>query len=121
AKQGKPDQALEHYRKAVQLDPSDVPSRIRIGEMLDTAQDIEGAIAMYTEVSGIEPSAEIQRRLNALEARAAYLRWPAESRGLPGSSAIARGDLAAIIGIKLEPLLAMVPPQPVVITDTRNH
>jgi Tfp pilus assembly protein PilF len=121
AKQGKPDQALEHYRKSVQLDPSDVQSRIRIGEMLETAQDIEGAIAIYNEVNGLEPSAEIQRRLNALEARAAYLKLPAEYRALPEEPAITRGDLAAIIGIKLEPLLGMVPPQPVVITDTRNH
>ena len=121
AKQGKPEQALEHYRKAVQLDPTDVQSRIRIGEMLETAHDIEGAIAIYNEVSGLEPSAEIQRRLNALAALAAYLKLPAEYRALPETPAITRGDLAALIGIKLEPLLAMVPPQPVVITDTRNH
>jgi tetratricopeptide (TPR) repeat protein len=120
AKQGKPDQALGHYRKAVQLDPSDVQSRIHIGEMLEASHDIEGAMAAYNEVNSLEPSTEIQRRLNALEARAAYLRLPAEYRAIPEAQAITRGDLAALIGIRLQGLLTLVPAQPVVITDTRN-
>jgi tetratricopeptide (TPR) repeat protein len=121
ARQGKTALSLGHFRKAIELDPSDVPARVRIAEMLDVQGDIEGAIAMYNEAHALEPSAEIRRRLAALEARAAYLRLPAEYRAIPDAPAITRGDLAALIGIGLQPLLATVAAQPVVITDTRTH
>ncbi len=121
SKQGKTSEALEHYKKAIQLDPSDVQSRVRIAEVLESRDDIEGAIAMYSEASGIEPSSEISRRIGALEARAAYLRLPAEYRAIPDSQSISRGELAALIGLRLEGLLASVPAQPVVITDIRDH
>lgn len=120
SKQNKADQALEHYRKAVQLDPSDVPSRMRIGEMLDARGDIDGALAIYAEANRLEPSGEISKRIETLEARAAYLRLPAEYRAIPDAASITRGDLASLIGLRLEPLLASVPPQTVLITDTRQ-
>jgi tetratricopeptide (TPR) repeat protein len=121
AKQGKTDQALARYRRAIELDPSDVSSHVRIGEMLEARSDVEGAMAMYTEAYGLEPNPEIRRRIMALEARLAYLRLPAEYRAIPGHPSITRGDLASLIGIRLEPLLRAVPARPVVITDTRNH
>ncbi len=121
SKQGKIDVALDHYKKAIQLDSSDVQSRIRIAEVLEARDDIPGATAMYNEANSLEPSAEITRRIAALDARAAYLRLPAEYRAIPDSTSISRGELAALIGLRLEGLLGSVPPQPVVITDTRDH
>jgi tetratricopeptide (TPR) repeat protein len=120
AKQGKGDQALEHYRKAVQLDAADVASIIRIAETLESRDDIEGAVAMYNQANSLEPSAEVGRRLAALEARAAYLRLPAEYRAIPESMSITRGELASLIGLRLPDLVASAPAQPVLITDTRN-
>ena len=121
SKQGMAEQALGHYRKALELDPFDVQSRMRIGDLLDAGNDLEGAIAMYTEANRLEPSDEIRRRLSEFEARAAYLRLPTEYRNIPDDPAITRGDLAALIDIRLEPLLNTAPAQAVVITDTRNH
>jgi tetratricopeptide (TPR) repeat protein len=120
-RQGKTDQALARFRRAVELDPSDTTSRIRIGEILDGRGDLEGALAMYVQANDLEPSAELRRRMAALEARLAYLKLPAEYRAIPGHPAITRGDLASLIGITLEPLLASAPAQPVVITDARDH
>jgi len=121
AKQNKTDAALEHYRKALQLDSSDVESRMHIGEILQARDDVSGAIAMYTEAASLDSSPEIRKRIMALEARAAYLKLPAEYRALPEQHSITRGDLAALVGIRLEPLVARAPVQPVVVTDTRNH
>ena len=121
AKQGKTDQAMQHYRTSIQLDPADVSSRVHVAEMLEARGDVEGAMAMYTEAYGLDPNPDIRRRLAALEARAAYLRLPAEYRALGDQPAITRGDLAALIGIRLEALLATAPPQAVLVTDTRNH
>lgn len=120
-RQGKTDEALARYRTALQIDPSDVASRMRIAEVLDARGDLEGAMALYTDAYALEPNPEIRRRIGALEARLAYLRLPAEYRAIPENPSITRGDLAALIGIRLESLLNMVPAQPVVITDARNH
>lgn len=121
AKQGKTDQALARYRRAVELDASDVGSRIRIGEILEARSDIEGAVAIYTEANLLEPTIDLRRRLTALEARRAYLRLPAEYRAIPEDPSLTRGDLASLIGIRLEALLNSVPLRPVVVTDTRTH
>jgi tetratricopeptide (TPR) repeat protein len=120
-KQGKLDQAMQHYRMSIQLDPADVSSRIHVAEMLEARSDVEGAMAMYTEAYGLEPTPDVRRRMAALDARAAYLRLPAEYRALPDAPSITRGDLAAVIGIRLEELLATAPGQVEVLTDTRNH
>jgi Flp pilus assembly protein TadD len=121
SKQGKTDQALARYRKAIELDPADSASRVRVGEILDARGDLEGAIKMYQEANGLEPTSELRRRIAALDARLAYLRLPAEYRAIPETASITRGDLASLIGLRLESLLNAVPPQPVVITDIRNH
>ena len=121
AKQGKTDQALARYRRVVEMDPTDVTSRIRIGEILDARGDLAGALAMYAEANNLEPGAELRRRMTAIEARLAYLKLPAEYRAIPESSSVTRGDLASLVGIRLASLLAAVPAQPVVITDARNH
>jgi Tfp pilus assembly protein PilF len=121
ARQGNTDQALQHYRTSIQLDPADISSRVHVAEILEARDDVEGATAMYTEAYGLEPSTEIKRRLDALAGRAAYLRLPAEYRALPDQPSITRGDLAALIGIRLEALMAGAPPQAEVVTDIRMH
>lgn len=121
AKQGKTEQALARYRRVVEMDPSDVASRIRIGEMLDARGDLPGARQMYAEANSLEPTAELRRRLAAIDARLAYLKLPAEYRAIPEYSSITRGDLASLIGIRLSAVLQRAPDQAVVITDARNH
>jgi tetratricopeptide (TPR) repeat protein len=121
AKQGKTDQALAHYRRVIELEPSDVSSRVRAGEILDARNDLEGAMKLFGEANDLEPSADLRRRIAALEERLAYLRLPAEYRALPESPAISRGDLASLIGLRLSPQLQAAPVRAVVITDARNH
>jgi tetratricopeptide (TPR) repeat protein len=120
-RQGKTDQALARYHRAVEMDPSDATSRVRIGEILDSRGDLGGAMKMYVEANGLEPTPELRRRMAALEARLAYLKLPEEYRAIPGTPAITRGDLASLIGIRLERLLQEVPAQAVLIIDTRTH
>jgi Tfp pilus assembly protein PilF len=121
AKQNKTDQALARYRKAIELDPSDSASRVRVGEILDARGDIEGAMKSYQEANSLDPSPELRRRIAALDARLAYLRLPAEYRAIPESASITRGDLASLIGLRLDGLLNSVAAQPVLITDAMNH
>ena len=120
-KQGKTDEALARYRRVIEMDPTDVASRIRIGEILDARGDLAGAREIYMEAQNLEPSAELGRRIGALDARIAYLKLPAEYRAIPDNETITRGDLASLIGIRLAALLQEAPAQPALITDVRNH
>jgi tetratricopeptide (TPR) repeat protein len=121
AKQGRTDQALERYRRVIDMDPTDAVSRIRIGEILDARGDLAGALKMYSEASALEPSDDLRRRMAAIDARLAYLKLPAEYRAIPDAASITRGDLASLIGIRLQAVLNRAPAQPVVITDVRDH
>ncbi len=120
AKQGKTDQALARYQRVVEMDSADATSRIRIGEILDARGDLAGAQKMYAEANTLEPSADLRRRMAAIDARLAYLKLPAEYRAIPEQASITRGDLAALIGLRLDALLTLAPAQAVVITDARN-
>jgi len=121
AKQGKTDEALARYRRAIEMDATDATSRVRVCEILDARGDVEGAMKMYVAANGLEPSAELRRRMAALDARLAYLKLPAEYRAIPEAASITRADLASLIGVRLESLLQRTTPQAVVITDTRTH
>ena len=121
ARQGKTEEALARYRRAIEMDSSDATSRMRIGEILDARGDLEGALAMYVEANNLEPSAELRRRMGAIETRLAYLKLPAEYRAIPQRPSITRGDLASLIGIQLEALMQRTTPAAVLITDARAH
>jgi tetratricopeptide (TPR) repeat protein len=120
-RQGKTDQALARFRRVVEMDPADATSRIRIGEILDARGDLAGALQVYTQANDLEPSAELRRRMGAIEARLAYLKLPEEYRAIPAAPSITRGDLASLIGVRLASLLERAQAQAVVITDARSH
>jgi tetratricopeptide (TPR) repeat protein len=119
---GKADAALDHFRKAVSLDPSDAKSIVQIGELLETSLDYEGAAKAYGDALAIEPSADVEKRLEALRARSALARLPAEFRAIDQAAQVTRADLAALIGIRLAPLLPGArSPDAALITDVRNN
>jgi tetratricopeptide (TPR) repeat protein len=118
---GSDDQAIAHFRKAVELDPGDARSIAQIGEILEKRGDDEGAAKEYAASLAIEPNADIERKIEAIRERAALAALPAEYKAIDQSPQITRADLAALIGIRLAPLLqGDRRGGTVVITDTRN-
>src|SRR5712664_3839407 len=77
---GNVDAALADFRKAVALDPSDAKSLAQIGDILESGGDVAGAEKAYVDALAIEPSAEVDKRLDGLRARSALARLPAEYR-----------------------------------------
>jgi tetratricopeptide (TPR) repeat protein len=118
---GNADRALDHFRRAADLDPSDAASLEGIGDLLAARRDFEGAQSAYRRASAIEPSAELTAKIAAAAEGAREARLPAEFRAISASPQVSRGDLAALIGIRLEGVIAAMPPRQVVITDTRGH
>lgn len=120
-RRGSAPAALEYFRRAAELDPADAASLVQMGELLEGQQDFAAAEAAYRRAAAVEPSAEIETRLAVLAARAREARLPAEFRAIEGSKQITRGDLAALIGVRLEDALGEAPAQEVVMTDVGDH
>jgi len=116
-RQGSLDPALEYFRRAADLDAGDAASLVQIGELLQQRQDFAGAAAAYRRAAQIEPSAELTARLAAIAEGAREAGLPAEFRAIAASSRITRGDLAALVGVRLEDALREATPREVVMTD----
>ena len=115
------DIALDHFRRAAALDPADPVSLVQIGEILEQRQDYPGAEAAYRKAVEIEPDAALSARIASVAERARDAKLPAEFRAIPAAAELTRGDLAALIAVRLEPLLRAMPPRQVVLTDINGH
>jgi Flp pilus assembly protein TadD len=114
--------ALEHYRKAAALDPMDARSVGQIGELLEAEGDLAGATKAYTDALAIEPNAEVEKRLDVLREKSAFAALPAEYRAIDQAPQITRADLAALIGIRLAPLVTGTRSRDAaLITDVRGN
>ena len=120
-RQGNADAALRHFRRATELDPSDAASFHETGDLLAARQDFAGAAAAYRAARGIDPTPELDAKLAELAEREREARLPAEFRAIVQAPQVTRGDLAALIGVRLEPVLASAPARQVVVTDTGGH
>lgn len=120
-RQGNADVALGHFRRAIELEPSDAISHTEIGDLLAERRDYDGAESSYRRAAAIEPTAELNARMANVRALARDARLPAEFRAIATAPQITRGDLAALIGVRLESLVTAAPQRQVVVTDTRGH
>jgi tetratricopeptide (TPR) repeat protein len=120
-KTGHLDQALEEFRRATTLDPSDTTSLVQIGELLDERGDYTGAEAAYRQAADVEPSVELSARVAAAAKNAREAKLPAEFRAALTAPQLTRGELAAIIGVRLANLVGEAPERQIVVTDTRGH
>jgi tetratricopeptide (TPR) repeat protein len=120
-RRGDSQAALAELRKAVELDASDATSLIQIGEILEQRLDFVGAESMYRAAADIEPSDALTKRIAAVAEKGRLAKLPPDFHAIPESPHITRGDLAALIGIRLEPLLRRAQARQVVLTDVRGH
>lgn len=118
---GRPDAAAEQARRAIELDPADARAHVLLGQVLDQQGDAPAALAAYEKARSLDRSSVPPATLEAAREKAAALKLPAEYRAIAASPQVTRAELAALIGVRLAPLVAQARPRQVVITDVRGH
>jgi tetratricopeptide (TPR) repeat protein len=119
---GDADAALADFRKAISLDTGDAASLVEIAQILDGRNDFEAALKTYNDALALEPNDRVEAKRNALMTRAEASRLPADYRAIESAAQITRGELAALVGVRLAPLLQVTRPRDVgVMTDIRSH
>ena len=99
-----------------------VVAMVQIGDVLLARGDFDGAARWYGEAVVIEPSEAVEAKLDAARTRADAAHLPAEYQAIQTTAQLTRGDLAALIGIRLPGLVqAARRKDAVVVSDVRSH
>jgi tetratricopeptide (TPR) repeat protein len=118
---GNAEQALVRLRRATELDPLDTTAFVRLAELLESRNDFAGAATAYRKAVELDPSPELEAKLATAAKIARESLLPAEFKAALTAPQITRGDLAAMIGVRLEPIVRAAPAGQVVVTDLRGH
>jgi tetratricopeptide (TPR) repeat protein len=119
---GQLDAALTHARAALLLDDGDAGTHALVGELESGRGNLRPALEAYTRAASRDPRPEYRARIEDLERRIDLAGMPAAFRSIGERGAVSRADLAALIGARLEPLLATARNQPIpLMTDVRGH
>jgi tetratricopeptide (TPR) repeat protein len=117
---GRPETALELARAALIYDADDVKAHMLIGDVHAERQEFEPALAAYGRAAAVDPSPAIAAAIAGVRDRAREAALPAEYRAIGQRPQATRGDLAALMGVRLAPL-ASAPQRQLVVTDVRGH
>jgi len=116
------ERALQHYRQALALEPGDARTLKQVGDLLEARGDIDGAIQAYSEALAAGPDEAVEAKLERLRTRAELARLPEEYRAIPAAPQVTRGDLAALVAVRLPGLVQSGRRRDaVLVTDIRNH
>jgi Tetratricopeptide repeat/S-layer homology domain len=119
---GRIDAALEHATRAAALEPDEPRTQVILGEIYEARGDFGRAAEAYSTAAALQPDAALREKAEAMRARAALESMPPEYREIPTSATVTRGQLAALIAVRLEPQISQARRvNAVVITDTRTH
>ncbi|MFO7693445.1 MAG: tetratricopeptide repeat protein [Vicinamibacterales bacterium] len=117
-----PREAERHFRKALALDAADVRALAGLGDALEGQGNLDGAISALERALAIEPSDALRQRLDRLRERAQTSGLPPEYAEIPRRAQSTRGDVAALLGVRLQSVLASAASRrSAVATDVRGH
>jgi tetratricopeptide (TPR) repeat protein len=120
-KSGDDRSALVHAGQATTLDPADARALVLIAEIHEAAKEWTKAADAYTALHAVEPSDSTAAKIDLMREKAAFDAMPPEFRAIDSATTVTRGQLAALLGVKLEGLLRRArASDAVVLTDIRT-
>lgn len=115
------DAALEHAQRAAELEPDEPRTHLLLGDIFEATGDFARAADELETAARLLPDETLAERIGSLRARAAFAAMPAEYREIGTAPTVTRAQLAALLAVRLEPLLAQARRvNAIVITDTRG-
>lgn len=114
--------AEKDFRRALALDPGDVRACLGLADVLEKHGDVNGAIVALERAYTLDPSDAVKLRLDRARERDDARALPTEYAEIPGLAQVTRGDLAALVGVRLRAIIAASRSRSsVVATDIREH
>lgn len=114
--------AIEHARMAAELEPDEPRSHALLGELYEARGEYHLALDAFTTAVTLQPDEGVSKRIEELRARAAFEAMPAEYRAIEAAPVVTRAQLAALLAVRLDDLIAGTRGvSAVVLTDTRGH
>jgi tetratricopeptide (TPR) repeat protein len=119
---GQLDLALTHARGALLLDEGDAPTNALIGDIEAARGNLRPALEAFQKAVARDPKPEYRTRIADLERRIDLAGLPEPFRAIGTRPTVTRGDLAALLGVRLERLLAPARDEAIpLMTDVRGH
>ena len=122
-RQGETAEALGQTRRARQLEPKHAGAVVLEAALLEALGDLSAAEEAYELAESLDPTDASAAGLARVRRELQLARLPAEYRGIAAAESVTRGDLAALLGVRLAELLddaTFGAPTPI-LTDTRDH
>lgn len=119
---GRIDAAETHAQRSLALDKGDAEAHAVLATVFEAQGRLREAADALSRAVSIDPRAEWRDHAKSLTVRADYDALPAEYRAIPSAPTVTRGQLAALLGIRIPTVLARTPRRvAVVLTDVRSH
>jgi tetratricopeptide (TPR) repeat protein len=115
-------EARTYLERAVAVDPADRSSQVQLGELAEAEGNLDAAARAYEAAQAIEATRDVEARLTHVRERADLAKLPPEFQAIATAGTVTRGDLAALLGVRLGGLLQLASPMPAtLVTDIRGH
>jgi tetratricopeptide (TPR) repeat protein len=115
-------EAERNLRKAIALDPADPKAFASLGDVLEARGSVEDAVSAIERAYALDPSDALRQRLSRLRERAQASGLPPEYDAIPRLPQATRGDVAALVGVRLRTVLAAANARAAAVaTDVRGH
>jgi tetratricopeptide (TPR) repeat protein len=114
--------AVTHLETAAALDPADARAFLALADALEKRGDVREAVAALERAYALDASDAVKQRLDRALDRAETALLPDEFKAIPGLARVTRGDLAALVGVRLLSVVSASRSRASeVATDVRGH